>query len=53
MRKLNLGAGNTEIEGYENIDRKTGQEVYPLELMRNGLMLMPLINAYNQEQEGK
>ena len=28
------------------------QEVYPLELMRNGLMLMPLINAYNQEQEG-
>ncbi len=29
------------------------QEVYPLELMRNGLMLMPLINAYNQEQEGK
>ena len=31
MRKLNLGAGNTEIEGYENIDRKTGQEVYPLE----------------------
>lgn len=29
------------------------QEVYPLELMRNGLMLMPLINAYHQEQEGK
>ncbi len=29
------------------------QEVYPLELMRNGLMLMPLINAYNQEIKGK
>lgn len=29
------------------------QEVYPLELMRNGLMLMPLIYAYNREQEGK
>ncbi len=28
-------------------------EVYPLELMRNGLMLMPLINAYNREQEGR
>jgi phosphosulfolactate synthase len=27
------------------------QEVYPLELLRNGLMLMPLINAYNREQE--
>lgn len=26
------------------------QEVYPLELMRNGLMLMPLIDAYNREQ---
>ncbi len=25
------------------------QEVYPLELMRNGLMLMPLIDAYNRE----
>jgi phosphosulfolactate synthase len=29
------------------------QEVYPLELMRNGLMLMPLINAYNREQEAR
>ena len=27
------------------------QEVYPLELMRNGLMLMPLIEAYNRELE--
>lgn len=27
-------------------------EVYPLELMRNGLMLMPLIEAYKKEQEG-
>lgn len=26
------------------------QEVYPLELMRNGLMLMPLINAYKEEK---
>ncbi|MGA2548140.1 MAG: phosphosulfolactate synthase [Rectinemataceae bacterium] len=26
-------------------------EVYPLELMRNGLMLSPLIEAYNREQE--
>lgn len=26
------------------------QEVFPLELMRNGLMLMPLINAYNKEK---
>jgi phosphosulfolactate synthase len=26
------------------------KEVYPLELMRNGLMLMPLINVYNEEQ---
>jgi len=29
------------------------QEVYPLELMRNGLMLMPLINAYNKERNIK
>lgn len=29
------------------------EEVYPLELLRNGLMLMPLINAYNQEMKGK
>jgi phosphosulfolactate synthase len=29
------------------------QEVYPLELMRNGLMLMPLINAYKREQEAR
>lgn len=28
------------------------EEVYPLELMRNGLMLMPLINAYREEQKG-
>ena len=30
-RKLNLGAGNTPLDGYENLDRKTGQEVYPLD----------------------
>lgn len=29
------------------------QEVYPLELMRNGLMLMPLIESYNREMGGK
>jgi len=28
--KLNLGAGDIPIDGYVNIDRKTGQEVYPL-----------------------
>jgi len=30
MTKLNLGAGDTPLEGYANLDRKTGQEVYPL-----------------------
>lgn len=29
------------------------KEVYPLELMRNGLMLMPLINAYKKEGGSK
>ncbi len=28
--RLNLGSGETPLEGYENLDRKTGQEVYPL-----------------------
>ena len=28
--KLNLGAGEQQLEGYTNLDRKTGQEVYPL-----------------------
>ena len=28
--KLNLGAGDIPLTGYVNIDRKTGQEVYPL-----------------------
>jgi len=28
--KLNLGCGDCEIAGYENIDRKKGQEVFPL-----------------------
>ena len=28
--KLNLGSGDCPIEGYVNIDRKNGQEVYPL-----------------------
>jgi SAM-dependent methyltransferase len=29
-RKLNLGAGSQPLEGYENLDRKTGQEIFPL-----------------------
>jgi len=29
-RKLNLGAGGQPLPGYENLDRKTGQEVFPL-----------------------
>jgi len=30
MLKLNLGAGNVPLEGFVIIDRKMGQEVYPL-----------------------
>lgn len=33
--KLNLGSGDTPIEGYTNLDRKTGQEVYPLAAYSN------------------
>lgn len=29
--KLNLGSGESPIDGYANIDRKTGGEVYPLD----------------------
>ena len=29
--KLNLGAGEQEIKGYENIDVKTGGSIYPLD----------------------
>lgn len=29
--RLNLGAGAVPIEGYVNLDRKTGQEIYPLD----------------------
>lgn len=28
--KLNLGAGKSPMDGYENLDRKTGQEIFPL-----------------------
>jgi hypothetical protein len=28
--KLNLGSGDKEIDGYINLDRKTGGEIYPL-----------------------
>jgi predicted SAM-dependent methyltransferase len=28
--KLNLGSGASELDGYENLDRKNGQEIYPL-----------------------
>ena len=30
MKRLNLGAGNTPLEGYENRDAKTGDTIYPL-----------------------
>lgn len=36
-RRLNLGAGGTPLKGYENLDRKTGQEVYPLECPDNSV----------------
>jgi len=35
--RLNLGAGNIPITGYVNIDRKTGQEVYPLDYKDNSV----------------
>lgn len=31
VTKLNLGAGSTHIEGFTPVDRKHGQEVYPLD----------------------
>jgi predicted SAM-dependent methyltransferase len=31
-RKLNLGSGDVPLEGYENWDRKTGQEIFPLDV---------------------
>lgn len=33
--RLNLGAGPHPLPGYENLDRKTGQEVYPLDYPDN------------------
>ncbi len=33
--KLNLGSGNTPIKGYVNLDRKSGQEIYPLDYPDN------------------
>ena len=35
--KLNLGCGNKPLEGYENIDRKNGQEAYPLNCSDNSV----------------
>jgi len=35
--KLNIGAGNTEIEGFTPIDRKFGQEAYPLQYADNSV----------------
>ena len=35
--KLNLGAGDTQIKGFIPIDRKFGQEVYPLEYEDNSV----------------
>jgi Methyltransferase domain len=34
--RLNLGAGGHPLEGYANLDRKTGQEVYPLDGIADG-----------------
>lgn len=36
--KLNLGAGDTPLPGYINLDRKTGDEIFPLmpSIMRRG-----------------
>ncbi len=31
MVKLNLGAGSTPMDGWENLDRKTGDDVFPLQ----------------------
>lgn len=31
MVKLNLGAGGVEVPGFQSIDRKNGQEAYPLD----------------------
>ncbi|MDD4890974.1 MAG: hypothetical protein PHU85_13720 [Phycisphaerae bacterium] len=30
--KLNLGAGDIPLDGHENLDRKNGQEIYPLDV---------------------
>lgn len=38
--KLNLGSGDCPIEGYENIDRKNGQEVYPLNYEDNSATII-------------
>jgi len=35
--KLNIGAGNTEIEGFTPIDRKFGHEAYPLQYADNSV----------------
>jgi quinoprotein glucose dehydrogenase len=34
--KLNLGCGGTPLEGYENWDRKTGQELWKAPLPAGG-----------------
>jgi len=31
LRKINIGAGENPVSGYENWDRKTGQEAFPLD----------------------
>ena len=36
MLRLNLGAGALPIEGFQNLDRKTGQEVFPLSAYADG-----------------
>ena len=37
MVRLNLGCGERPIEGYDNWDRKTGQEIYPLAAVDNSI----------------
>ena len=36
-RRLNLGAGSTEIEGFIAVDHKNGQEIYPLDVPDSSL----------------
>lgn len=35
--RLNVGAGSTEIDGFVNLDRKSGQEAFPLDYPENSV----------------